>query len=490
MSNGIAQAKNTKVLLKKDGTTKDIIKVVLDTSREVKAQTHAFSKGFAPTYQGMQKLWSWVRQNIHYNEDPLGVQWVREPARLWYDREGDCKSFTVFIVSVLENLGLRYVIRFTNTDTPNSRIVNHVYPVAILNDGTEVIVDAVYKYFDDEHPYYYKKDYSMSDIYRLAGIGNTPQQTDELTSYYNELVKIAADIPEEVTSGVDITQLSQGEFARYMSAAQFDALTESATNQKDMARYAAAASAVRGGSIAGIGALKPADASKLAQFLQQTEKQTERAFSAPVLILPENLAGIGSLKSKIVDAVKDAWKKVVNWLFKAAIPLAAPFLVYAFIKQKVGKKTDAKVEKAKGLIAWIQKTGAFDTADAVLSAVKVGLTKHFGKAPEQLIKEISKGRIGQVGAVGAIVAAAMKALPIIIEIVKKIAGLFKKNKAETPDISAADAPNEAELIAELEASQPKNITKGGDMNMHSNNYLSGLLPVIAVGAGLLYLSKQ
>jgi hypothetical protein len=309
MSNGIAQAKNTTVLLKKDGTTKDIIKVVLETSREVKAQTRAFSKGFAPTYQGMQKLWSWVRHNIHYNEDPLGVQWIREPARLWSDREGDCKSFTVFIVSVLENLGLQYVIRFTNTDTPNSRIVNHVYPVAILPDGTEVIVDAVYKYFDDEHHYYYKKDYSMSDIYRLAGIGNTPQQTDELTRYYNELVKIAADIPEEVTSGVDITQLSQGEFARYMSAAQFDALTESATNPKDVARYAAAASAVRGGSIAGIGALKASDASKLAQFLQQTEKQTERAFSAPVLILPENLAGVGSLKSRIVDAVKDAGKR-------------------------------------------------------------------------------------------------------------------------------------------------------------------------------------
>jgi hypothetical protein len=178
---------------------------------------------------------------------------------------------------------------------------------------------------------------------------------------------------------------------------------------------------------------------------------------------------------------------VVNWLFKAAIPLAAPFLVYAFIKQKVGKKTDAKVQKAKGLVAWIQKTGAFDTADAVLSAVKVGLTKHFGKAPEQLIKEISKGKIGQVGAVGAIVAAAMKALPIIIEIVKKIAGLFKKNKSETPDISAADAPNEAELIAELEASQPKNVTKtDGDIDSNSSN----LLPIIGAGVVLLYLSQQ
>lgn len=457
MSTGIARAKNTAVLLKKNGNTQDIIRGVLDTVGDVRGQTKEFARSFTADERGLYDLWYWVRTNIHYNEDPLGIQWIREPARLWHDREGDCKSFTVFIISVLENLGIDYTIRFVNTETPGSKIVNHVYPVAIL-DGYEIPVDAVYSRFNSEHKFYFKKDYRMADIYRLAGIGAASKA--DLEKYTRQLEAMAADIPDDVMLENDITTMNQGQFARYMTSRQFEAQAAGAKNSADFQRFQAAADAVRAGSIAGIGNLPGGDAAKINQFLATTESQTEKAFTAPVLIVPEGLAGIGKLKDvikKVASTVLNVWKKVINWLFKMAMPIAAPFFIYAFLKKKFGKKTAAKRDKAIGLLSWIQKTGKFDSNEAVMAAARVGIAEKLGKSPEAVLTDMAKGqKVQGIGVLPALVPLLAKALPAIIEIIGKIASLFKK---KAPAVGAADAPNEAEFAQELEA-ENKSISRG------------------------------
>lgn len=473
MGNGIANARNTQVLLKKGGNTSDIIEAVLDTVGEVREQTKDFSRQFQPDVPGLKKLWWWVKSEIHYNEDPLGVQWVREPARLYHDREGDCKSFTVFIVSVLENLKVPYLIRFVNTDRPGKKVVNHVYPVALLN-GREVPIDAVYEEFNREHPYYYKTDYSMSDIYRLAGIGAT---TSEIDAYNQQLQAIAASIPDDVLVN-DITQMTRGEYARFMSGANFDALASSATDASTAARYAASADAIRAGSIAGIGNLGK-DKNKLQAFLDQTAQQREKAFQAPMVVIPEGVGKLGDKIKNVLENIKDAWVKVVNWLFKAALPIAAPYFLYCFIKSKVGKKTEAKKAKQMKLMNWVQKAGKFDTPDAVLASVKVGISKIFGKPVEGVLQDMANGKkVSGIGVLPALVPIITKALPIILELVKKIAGLFKKKDA--PEVSAAYAPDANELMAELQENEKQSITtgspkQGGEM---------GYTPLILGGAAL------
>ena len=484
MSGQIAQAQGRKELVKAGGNTQDIIEAVLDAVTEVRGQTQGFARQFSRDRAGMRRLWQWVRSNIRYEEDPLGVQWVREPARLWHDRVGDCKSFTVFIVSVLENLNLRYFVRFSNTDDRHSRQVNHVYPVAILPSGEEVIMDAVWHSFDSEKSYFNAIDYTMADIYRLSGIGSAAVAQTE--RYLAEIEALAADIPDEVLEG-DLTEMSAGQFLRWQASEQFLAQASHAPTEAETARYVAAAEAVRTGSVAGLGNLAATDVSKIRKFIAETDLDQGKAFTAPVLALPDGVAGIGSLISKIADAVKNAWKKLVNWLFKNAMPGAAPFFLYTFIKKNVGKRTDAKRAKQSGLLNWIQKAGKFDSEAAVLNAARTGIVKHFGKQPETLLNEAAAGKGTIAGhSVGAFAVIAAKVIGFVIEIVQKIAKLFKKS---SPGVSQGDAPDYGELSAEYAASiapaakggsSPGPFTPATGNNGNNNNLL--ILGGLALGA--------
>lgn len=453
-NNGIAKAKGTESLLVRGGNTDDIIGAILDTITDVRAQTAMFSQQFAPTERGLGKLWWWVKSQITYIEDPLGVQWVREPARLYADRQGDCKSFTVFIASVLENLGIKYLVRFVNTDRRNSKIVNHVYPVALLN-GREIIMDAVYDYFDREHPYYNKRDYSMSQIYRLAGIGSTSTNTlAEISEYNDKVLAIANSIEDDVLVN-DITEMSQGQYARYMSHANFSALSENAANAADSARYAAAAQAINTGSIAGIGNLG-GDAAKIQAFLDHTSTQHGKAFSAPIIEVPEGIGSLGERARNLAANVLNAWKKVVNWMFKKALPIAAPFFLYTFIKSKLKGRSAKKRDKQMATLRWVEKTGKFDTPDAVVGAIKLGISKTFGQPVEKVLKGMARGKgIGRVGVLP-VVGLIASSLPALLEMVQKIGSLFKKNDA--PPVTADDAPNPDELYQDIDEGEKQTMT--------------------------------
>lgn len=479
---GIHSPKGKQVLLKKGGSTADIMEAVLDAIPGVKSQTSGFARQFTPDRAGMQKLWYWVRQNIQYKEDPFGVQWVREPARLFHDKVGDCKSFTVFIVSVLENMGLQYRVRFSNTETPGGKIVNHVYPIAVMPDGTDIIVDAVYSRFNAEKRFFYAKDYTMSDIYRLSGIGAV--QVAEAEAYLQELEAATADISDDVLSD-DITNMSAGQFAKYQAAQKFDAQADVAQTAAERAKYEAAAGAIRTGNISGIGAIAPGEAQKISAFLKETAIQTNKAFTAPVLVLPEGVQGIGRIAG-IVDAIKNAWKKIINWIFKTAMPLAGPFFVYTFIKKVIGKKTKKKQDGQQRVLNWIQKAGKFDSESAVKEAAKLGIIKSTGKTPERLLNEAVKGQ-PIAGGIGSIVLLAAKAITFVIDIISKISKLFKKNQEP---VDKADAADLGELATEAAAAQ---IAPGSSITTPSATTSSNgnLLPIaLAAGVAILLLNKN
>lgn len=498
---GIEKADGRSVLLAKGGNTDDIIKAILKTIPEVRQQTARFSRRFSPDRAGMQALWKWVRDNIRYIEDPLGVQWIREPARLWKDREGDCKSFTVFIVSVLENIGLDYTIRFTNTMKPGGRRVNHVYPVAMLPGGRDVIIDAVYRRFDDEKGYYFSKEYDMPDIYRLSGIGTgeSPEET-EIRRYYEEVQALSDSLPD--VEGEDVTAMSEGDFARYMSLNKFRALAQY-VRDGNAPRYAAAAEAIETGRVSGVGSLGAGDAAKIARFLEDTATQTRRAFAAPSLTFPGTVSGVSDWFEKLADAVKKAWRKLVNWIFKNAIPDASPGLLYLFLKEKGGPKTEAKREKQAETLDWIMKSGKFDAPNQVIDAVRIGIAKKFGMTPEQLLEAAKSGRISGIGDVqtpggyaggtftpqgsgggGKSGEAIKKAWKWIVEIVQKIASLFKKAKHK---IDATNLPDLGEYMREeMQKKTPQNT--GTPNESHLMASLNWPL-FIAIGAGY-YLLKN
>jgi predicted transglutaminase-like cysteine proteinase len=135
------------ILTKRDGRIRHIIDEIEAALREgVSVQLQDFAKDFPPTEHGLRRLWWWVKTNIKYSEDSEAAQVVQEPARLNVTRKGDCKSFSLFIASVLACHRVPFSLMYVHYSDTGS---NHVYPVAHTKGG-DIICDAVWTHFDSQ----------------------------------------------------------------------------------------------------------------------------------------------------------------------------------------------------------------------------------------------------------------------------------------------------------------------------------------------------
>lgn len=87
-----------------------------------------------------QAIFGYMVTHTQYRLDNDGEQLIKSPARLIADGCGDCKSYTMFIASCLHSLGIPCKVRFVNFD--GGKQYTHVYPVAIDENGKEIIMDA------------------------------------------------------------------------------------------------------------------------------------------------------------------------------------------------------------------------------------------------------------------------------------------------------------------------------------------------------------
>lgn len=164
----IPQPDGENVLRHKDGNTWDIINVIMSSDRKMSNYMCDFAQQFEPTYEGLYDLWYWVRKNIKYIADKPGYEKVKDPRVTWKDGFGDCKSFSLFVASVLRCIGVRYKYRFTSYNQNSDP--THVYVIAHLK-GREIIIDSVHTKYDDEADYIKKWDKMPTRIYQLSGPG-------------------------------------------------------------------------------------------------------------------------------------------------------------------------------------------------------------------------------------------------------------------------------------------------------------------------------
>ncbi len=120
-------------------------------------------------------IWHFVYKHINYKKDREGYEQVRSPARAWHDRrEGvDCDCYSVFISSILTNLGIPNILRITKYHRDHFQ---HIYPV-VPYGKKYITIDCVTDKFDYEVPFSEKKDYPM-DLQYLNGFDGFG--TDEL----------------------------------------------------------------------------------------------------------------------------------------------------------------------------------------------------------------------------------------------------------------------------------------------------------------------
>ena len=100
-----------------------------------------------------EKLYTWTRQNLVYDQEPNTDQTAKTLGRFLADGYGDCKHYSVFNASILKALG--YPVYFRVIDQIGRW--NHIYTVVKLPRQT-IICDSVYPYFNQEANYLKKQD--------------------------------------------------------------------------------------------------------------------------------------------------------------------------------------------------------------------------------------------------------------------------------------------------------------------------------------------
>lgn len=139
-----------------EGTTSNIIDVILEADT---LSSEFVLPGVTCLYgatleETLYNVWAFVKYNVRYQPDRPGHEKVKSPGALFTLGVGDCKSFSIALGAILRALGVPYKYRFTAYEPGD---VTHVYIVAMTGEGN-YILDSVHTAFNDEHPYFKKKD--------------------------------------------------------------------------------------------------------------------------------------------------------------------------------------------------------------------------------------------------------------------------------------------------------------------------------------------
>ncbi len=160
----------------------NVFDTILEMERIVK-KTLPDTKEIAPLLQAgnaeqtCRNVWNFVYQHIQYTLDKSGVEQLRRPARTWHDRKAgvDCDCYSIFISSILMNLGIDHYFRMTKYNgKPDFQHIYIIVPKKLGQDlsrkNNYYALDCVVDSFDKEVPFSQKHDKKMMPIQYLNGL--------------------------------------------------------------------------------------------------------------------------------------------------------------------------------------------------------------------------------------------------------------------------------------------------------------------------------
>lgn len=152
------KAKYTKEIYKKKFNTTDIAQAVMNGYHRYYTQVDELAHRLSAhdTITTCDNIFKYLLSHVSYIEDPIGVQWIKSPARLLADKSGDCKSYSIFIASCLRCLHIPHFFRFVSFSHRYPQ-PTHVYIIAIVQDR-HYILDAVTKRINYQVPFTYSYD--------------------------------------------------------------------------------------------------------------------------------------------------------------------------------------------------------------------------------------------------------------------------------------------------------------------------------------------
>lgn len=197
-------------LSKADAFNSDIISCIHANYPEAVKQCKSIAKNFkgSTRLQTSFNIWKWLKSNIQYVKDVKGSQWVKLPNRFISDGSGDCKSYSLFTAGILGALGIPFSFRYAGY-VPGSAIPTHVYVVTEDESGQPIIIDAVYRAFNSQKKYDFKKDYPMN-VYTLSGFDNTVNGISEDQFIGAVLTELTPSEIQRAARAIDIINKRSG----------------------------------------------------------------------------------------------------------------------------------------------------------------------------------------------------------------------------------------------------------------------------------------
>lgn len=326
-----------------------------------------------------RNIWDFLKSQIRYVKDETN-QDIKQPNRFVADGTGDCKSYSLFAASILQNLGIANAYRYasyTNNPTPQ-----HVYTMAISGPGAPIIVDGVWHRFNEQKKFNFKKDFSMP-IRVLSGIpGATPDQ--------------------------EIGKTKVGKFlSKVQDKAKGTAVVKAAAKAQDKAKGTAVVKA----------------AAKAQSTVKKAGADAQNTVKAKAKEAQKNVVRIARKGSDALKNVAPGAKKVVGAPARRAFRTLVAANFHGFATKLQGKaEAFAMWKKLGGSVPELQKS--------INAGIKRRAILGIGCMH---CKVYSKNQVGfDPGSLTTIAALIAAATPIIIA----LAGLLKENKS-TLDAAAA-----------------------------------------------------
>lgn len=184
------------------GSTHDTISYMADIIRSTNDQTQKI----APVLKGktrnetLKHIFDFVFGHMQYKPDDPRYEELRAPARAWADRQTgvDCDCYSIFIGSILFNLGIPFALRMVKIHHRN--YFQHVYVVVpkygkerdLGNRNSYYVIDPVLDTYNEEHPFTEKYDHFMTPIKFLNGLAGDDAPAPVELFYSDE----AAETPQ------------------------------------------------------------------------------------------------------------------------------------------------------------------------------------------------------------------------------------------------------------------------------------------------------
>lgn len=144
-------------------TINDLLKGIFKAIKE----SEEGAKVIAPMFKRSTRvktcfvLFHFLKRNVNYKAEAQNGQTAKTLQRIIFDKQGDCKHYSIFCASILKALNIPFKLRLISQDQWNKE-PKHIYLIVKDEKGKNICLDATLKNFNKECFFHYKYDYFLT----------------------------------------------------------------------------------------------------------------------------------------------------------------------------------------------------------------------------------------------------------------------------------------------------------------------------------------